>query len=181
MKTVEVPVWLAVIVTLGVALIGAAGPISAQFINSRREIKKSIREETYKRMAHWRDRRLEIYGDLVELVYKSAYHIGHAAVVAEHRDRMDNLTQAHDIMDDIDKLKSRVIIVTTQATYSEYLEMQEMFRETCKMVLDFAATEVSDEDEVSQDDARAAASEMYRKINDLVRAIRDDLGVSPWS
>lgn len=74
MKTVEVPVWLALVVTLGVALIGALGPITAQFVNAWRESKKLAQEETYRRMALWRERRLELYGEAVNGEQDSSRH-----------------------------------------------------------------------------------------------------------
>lgn len=180
MQNVQVPVWAAVVVTFGVALVGAAGPIAAQFVNAWRESKKSVREEAYKRVSHWRDRRLEIYGDLVELAYKAAHHHGQAAVTSEHDERMDSMGEARAAMREIEHLRSRLLIVTTQEVYTQYQKVRDHLDEAYGAILDLAEAEVTPGREVSNEHAKTTMKEANTTISELVRAIRHDLGVPDW-
>ncbi|WP_143055283.1 hypothetical protein, partial [Amycolatopsis lurida] len=76
MRTVEVPVWLAVTVTLGVALIGAGGAICAQLVAAWRQRKRenvkwqrdrvseSVRM-THEHASQWRDVKIKRYGSFL--------------------------------------------------------------------------------------------------------------------
>jgi hypothetical protein len=75
-QNVQVSAWVALLVTLGVALIGAAGSVGAQLVNAWRERKReelkwhreqSIATASLKRanLTEWHDRRIETYSRML--------------------------------------------------------------------------------------------------------------------
>lgn len=83
MKTVEVPVWLAVVVALGGPLITAAGVILGQYVNAWRESRREkVRWQRDKlaetarialdHASQWRETRLAAYAEMTECISQFA-------------------------------------------------------------------------------------------------------------
>ena len=62
MQNVQVPVWVAIVITLGVAIIGALGPIAAQFVNAWRETRRETVKWEREREARDRAKEVELFG-----------------------------------------------------------------------------------------------------------------------
>ncbi|WP_309114104.1 hypothetical protein [Saccharothrix sp.] len=106
MQNAQVPAWLALLATVGAALIGATGPVLAQLVTSRREEKRWRRERHAEsvRLAHehavqWRDSKVRAYGDYLLKLRELEYLVGAARMdrdvrhVAEYRRLRDALSE----------------------------------------------------------------------------------------
>lgn len=177
MQNVQVPVWVAVVVTLGVALLGALGPITAQFVNAWRESKKLAREEFYRRMALWRERRLELYGEAVDFAHKSAQYSGMAAYASNAEDRFRNIEKALDLHEKFLKLRPRMLMFSTKEAYRAYQNVADYLEAIPDEVAE-AATENPHPDavEIMREDAQT----MHREVGNLITVLREELGISRW-
>ncbi|XVV05054.1 hypothetical protein ACQPW3_06525 [Actinosynnema sp. CA-248983] len=106
MQNAQVPAWLALLATVGAALIGATGPVLAQLVTSRREEKRWRRERYAEsvKLAHehavqWRDSKVRAYGDYLMKLRDLEYLVGAARTdrdarhVAEYRKLRDALSE----------------------------------------------------------------------------------------
>jgi len=120
MKTVEVPVWLAVVVALGAPLITAAGVVLAQFVNAWRENKgEKIRWQrdkvsetariTLEHSSQWREARISSYAEMAECIARFGSIFGELRSVLSPA---DSRTKAADL----EKLTTRYATVSERVS-----------------------------------------------------------------
>jgi hypothetical protein len=193
MKTVEVPVWLAVVVALGAPLITATGMVMAQLVNAWRE--KSREEDRWNRdriaesarmmqehSNQWREVRLRTYGQLIQSI----------RLIVTKIDGIRRSVAAGNVPngDDLEELKSEhrtIIERSEEAKLAASAEVHSVIHNGMVQIhrggilKEFLISHVSDDDEMRAPLIKRMYSESHQLwtfYNKIRSAVRDELGAS---
>ncbi|MER6663240.1 hypothetical protein ABT256_01725 [Amycolatopsis japonica] len=169
MQTSQVPIWVPIIV----GAIGLVGVLLGQVINGWRDKNKVLQEEAFRRAAIWRDKKVEIYVELIDLFQKNSnLSLKIDSKVYPHEDTMTSIEKFAKNSDKTKKFRPRLRLMAPKDVYEAYVSAVNIYSEFFQKSVDEYMSARNPDADLSDEISKMSAANMK-----MLARMRMDLGI----